>query len=81
MRTVAVAAGGNSSEFEVSVKSATEVGRVLSAKYTTYVIMIRGTNWYWEDQMYNLDEEEDKEAIEYYKYIIGMFALPCVYFS
>jgi D-alanine-D-alanine ligase len=49
MRTIAIAAGGDSSEFEVSVKSAKEVSQVLSGKYTTYIIMIRGTNWYWED--------------------------------
>lgn len=49
MRTIAIAAGGDSSEFEVSVKSAAEVGRILSVRYITYVIMIRGTNWYWED--------------------------------
>ena len=49
MRTIAIAAGGDSSEFEVSVKSAKEVSQVLSGKYTTYIIMVRGTNWYWED--------------------------------
>jgi len=50
MRTIAIAAGGDSSEFEVSVHSASEVSKALSAKYQVYVIMIRGTNWYWEDQ-------------------------------
>ncbi len=49
MRTIAIAAGGDSSEFEVSVKSASEVSKALTAKYQAYIIMIRGTDWYWED--------------------------------
>lgn len=49
MKTIAIAAGGDSSEFEISVKSAGEVGMVLSSKYIVYVIIIRGSNWYWED--------------------------------
>jgi D-alanine-D-alanine ligase len=49
MRTIAVVAGGDSSEYEVSVRSAREVSKVLSSKYIVYIIMIRGTNWYWED--------------------------------
>lgn len=50
MRTIAIAAGGDSSEFEISVKSAMQVSQVLSARYNTYIIMVRGANWYWEDQ-------------------------------
>lgn len=49
MKTIAIVAGGNSSEFEISVKSAFEVGNILSSKYITYIIVIKGTNWYWED--------------------------------
>jgi D-alanine-D-alanine ligase len=49
MRTIAVVAGGDSSEYEVSVRSAREVSKVLSSKYIVYIIIIRGTNWYWED--------------------------------
>ena len=49
MKTIAIVAGGDSSEFEVSIKSANEVGRVLSSRYMVYIIMIKGTNWYWED--------------------------------
>lgn len=49
MKTIAVAAGGNSSEFEISVKSAEGVCNALGASYNTYLIMIRGANWYWED--------------------------------
>ena len=50
MKTIAIAAGGDSSEFGISVKSATEVCNILSSRYKAYIIMIRGTNWYWEDQ-------------------------------
>jgi len=49
MKTIAIAAGGDSSEFEVSVKSALEVSNVLSSRYITYIIMIKGSDWYWED--------------------------------
>ena len=50
MRTIAIAAGGDSPEYGVSVKSAQEVHKALSGKYKAYIIMIRGTNWYWEDE-------------------------------
>jgi D-alanine-D-alanine ligase len=59
MRTIAIVAGGDSSEFEISVKSATEVGKVLSSSYIIYIIMIQGTNWYWEDpkgRLHNIDK-------------------------
>ncbi len=49
MRTIAIAAGGDSPEYEVSVKSAIEVSKALSKKYFVYIIMIRGSEWYWED--------------------------------
>jgi D-alanine-D-alanine ligase len=61
MKTIAIVAGGDSSEFEVSVKSAGEVGNVLSGRYLVYIIMIRGTNWYWEDQkgrFHNIDKND-----------------------
>jgi D-alanine-D-alanine ligase len=61
MKTIAVVAGGDSSEFEISVKSAGEVGKILSSKYIVYIIIIRGTNWYWEDQKgryYNIDKND-----------------------
>lgn len=61
MRTIAIAAGGNSSEFEISVKSATEVCKALSAKYMVYIIMIRGSDWYWEDakgRYHNVDKND-----------------------
>lgn len=49
MRTIAIAAGGDSSEYGISVKSAQEVNKILSSRYVTYIIMIRGSDWYWED--------------------------------
>ncbi|HNR42141.1 MAG TPA: D-alanine--D-alanine ligase [Bacteroidales bacterium] len=49
MRTIAIVAGGDSPEYEISVKSAGEVYKVLSAVYSAYIIMIRGFDWYWED--------------------------------
>ncbi len=61
MRTIAIAAGGDSSEYEISVKSAMEVKKALSVKYKAYIIMIRGTSWYWEDQKgryYNIDKND-----------------------
>jgi D-alanine-D-alanine ligase len=61
MKTIAIVAGGDSSEFEVSVKSANEVCKVLSNRYIAYIIMIRGTNWYWEDKkgrFHNIDKND-----------------------
>lgn len=49
MKTIAIAAGGDSSEYSVSVKSATEVKKILDDRYITYIIIIRGHKWYWED--------------------------------
>lgn len=49
MRTIAIVAGGDSSEFEVSVKSAHEVEKILASRYKIYVINIKGSDWYWED--------------------------------
>ena len=61
MKTIAIAAGGDSSEFDVSVKSANEVSKILSSRYIIYIILIRGTNWYWEDQKgryHNIDKND-----------------------
>lgn len=59
MRTIAIVAGGDSSEYEISVKSASEVLSLISRKYNAYLIMIRGTAWYWEDpkgRRFNIDK-------------------------
>jgi len=69
MRTIAIVAGGDSSESEVSVKSANEVGKILSSGYIVYIIMIRGTNWYWEDQKgryHNIDKNDFTLVAEEY---------------
>jgi D-alanine-D-alanine ligase len=61
MKTIAIVAGGDSSEFGISVKSANEVSKALSSRYITYVITIQGTNWYWEDQKgryHNIDKND-----------------------
>jgi D-alanine-D-alanine ligase len=61
MKNIAIAAGGDSSEFEISVKSAAEVGKALRSKYNIFIILIRGTNWYWEDQKgryHNIDKND-----------------------
>ena len=50
MKTIAIAAGGDSSEYGISVKSASEVKKALSARFSTFIIIIRGVNWYWEDE-------------------------------
>jgi D-alanine-D-alanine ligase len=70
MKTIAIAAGGDSSEFEISVKSAIEVSKALSSKYITYIIMIRGTNWYWEDpkgRYHNIDKNDFSLVTDEYR--------------
>jgi len=61
MKTIAIVAGGNSSEFEISVKSANNVCKALQTRYITYIILIQGTNWYWEDKKgryHNIDKND-----------------------
>ena len=61
MKIIAIAAGGDSSEFEISVKSAEEVSKILSTQYLVYIIVIRGTKWYWEDKKgryHNIDKND-----------------------
>jgi D-alanine-D-alanine ligase len=84
MKTIAVVAGGDSSEFEISVKSAGEVGKVLSSKYIVYIIIIRGTNWYWEDQKgryHNIDKNDfslvyDEKRIRFDGVFIAIHGTP-----
>lgn len=67
MKTIAVVAGGDSSEFEISVKSALEVGNILSFRYIIYVIIIRGSDWYWEDpkgRYHNIDKNDFSLSID-----------------
>ncbi|MEA1886860.1 MAG: D-alanine--D-alanine ligase [Bacteroidota bacterium] len=59
MKTIAIVTGGNSSEFEISVKSAGAVERALRNRYELYIIMIKGLDWFWEDpsgQVYKIDK-------------------------
>ena len=61
MRTIAIVAGGNSSEYPVSVRSAQGVATALKGKYETYIITIKGTDWYWEDQkgrLFSIDKND-----------------------
>jgi D-alanine-D-alanine ligase len=61
MKTIAIVAGGDSSEFEISVKSAEEVCKTLLSRYIVYVIIIRGKDWYWEDKKgryHNIDKND-----------------------
>jgi len=70
MKTIAIVAGGDSSEWQVSVKSATEVCKILSSSYIVYIIMIKGTNWYWEDQKgryHSIDKNDFSLVAEDYK--------------
>lgn len=84
MKTIAIAAGGNSSEFEISVKSAEEVCKALSLKYIVYIIMIRGANWYWEDQkgrLHNVDKNDfslmaDDQKIRFDAVFIAIHGTP-----
>jgi D-alanine-D-alanine ligase len=70
MKTIAIVGGGDSSEFEISLKSANEVGKALSSRYIVYIIMIRGTNWYWEDQKgryHNIDKNDFSLVADEYR--------------
>ena len=70
MKTIAIVAGGDSSEFEISLKSAEEVGKKLSSAYIVYIIMIQGTNWYWEDQKgryHNIDKNDFSLVTDEYR--------------
>ena len=61
MKTIAIVAGGNSSEFEISVKSAKNVCNALQFRYITYIISIKGSKWYWVDndgRYYNIDKND-----------------------
>jgi D-alanine-D-alanine ligase len=70
MKTIAIVAGGDSSEFGISVKSANEVRKALSSDYITYIITIQATNWYWEDQKgryHNIDKNDFSLIVDDYR--------------
>jgi len=61
MRTIAIVAGGDSSEYEVSVQSAAGVADSLKGKYELYIINIRRKEWYWENpkgRIFNIDKND-----------------------
>ena len=70
MKTIAIVTGGNSSEFEISLKSAEEVGKKISSIYIVYIVKIKGTNWYWEDQKgryHNIDKNDFSLVTDEYR--------------
>lgn len=84
MKTIAVVAGGDSSEFEISVKSAREVKKELSGRFEAYIIMIRGPEWYWEDpkgRYHNMDKNNftlviDNQRIRFDAVFIAIHGTP-----
>ena len=51
MKNIAIVCGGNSGEYEISIKSAAVVAKHLNKKkYKGYLIVLKGTDWYWEDE-------------------------------
>lgn len=61
MRTIAIVAGGDSSEYEISVKSAVGVAEALRDRYELFIINIRGREWFWEDpkgRIFNIDKND-----------------------
>jgi len=61
MKNIAIVAGGNSSEFEISVKSGEQVAKALASRYNAWVIVIKGSAWYWEDnkgRYHNIDKND-----------------------
>jgi D-alanine-D-alanine ligase len=84
MKNIAIAAGGDSSEFGISVKSAGEVYNILSSRYKPYIITIRGSDWYWEDvkgRYHNIDKNDfslkvDGEKIRFDGVFIAIHGTP-----
>lgn len=62
MKTIAIIGGGDSPEYQISIKSAIEVQKALDPDlYETFVITIRGTDWYWNDSdgcKYDIDKND-----------------------
>lgn len=50
MKNIAIVCGGNSGEYEISIKSASVVAHNLNKKkYKGYLIVIKDNDWYWND--------------------------------
>jgi len=61
MKTVAIIAGGNSSEYPVSVRSAESVAAALKGRYETFIVTVKGIDWYWEDprgRLFTIDKND-----------------------
>jgi len=61
MKTIAIVAGGNSSEYPVSVRSAEAVAVALRGRYETYIVTVKGVDWYWEDargRLFGIDKND-----------------------
>ena len=84
MKTIAIVAGGNSSEYVVSVKSAQGVAEALKDIYEIYIITIKGRDWYWEGpkgRLYNIDRNDftlvlDDERVRFDAVFIAIHGTP-----
>jgi len=84
MKTIAVVAGGNSSEYGISVQSARGVAEALNGRYNLYIINIKGNDWYWEDakgRLYSIDRNDftlviDDERVMFDAVFIAIHGTP-----
>jgi D-alanine-D-alanine ligase len=52
MKNIAIVCGGNSGEYEISIKSAAVVEKNIDKnKYNTYLIVIQGNSWFWTNKV------------------------------
>ena len=61
MKNIAVIAGGNSSEYEVSIKSGNYVyDQVDETRYNKYLVIIKGRDWHVQmgDRTYPVDKND-----------------------
>ena len=61
MKTIAIVAGGDSSEHEISIKSAQGVQSEIGSIYNTYIIEIKGFHWFWKDakgECFDIDKND-----------------------
>ena len=54
MKNIAIVCGGNTGEYDISIKSAAVVAQNINAKkYKGYIIVIKDNNWFWNDDENN----------------------------
>ena len=61
MKNIAIVAGGDSSEHEISIKSAQGVQSEIGSIYNTYIIEIKGFHWFWKDakgECFDIDKND-----------------------